>query len=159
MCGSSPSTSGVAGNVNQTGGAVTISDHLRIAHWGNHVSTYNLSGGTLSLTNTNPGASPAGGGEQSGGVYVGVDARIGDDTLLSANVSVMERCLIGARCLVHPSAVIGADGFGFALDISVPEHVKIPQAGVVRIDDDVEIGAGSCVDRATTCTAGVCGLQ
>ncbi|NCA02755.1 MAG: hypothetical protein EBS87_11455, partial [Sphingomonadaceae bacterium] len=65
--------SGVAGNVNQTGGAVTVSDHLRIAHWGNNVSTYNLSGGTLTLTNTNPGAAPAGGGEQSGGVYVGVD--------------------------------------------------------------------------------------
>lgn len=84
------------------------------------------------------------------GVYVGVDARIGDDTLLSANVSVMDRCLIGARCLLHPSAVIGADGFGFALDMSVPEHVKIPQAGIVRIEDDVEIGASSCVDRATT---------
>jgi UDP-3-O-[3-hydroxymyristoyl] glucosamine N-acyltransferase len=102
------------------------------------------------------------------GVYVGVDARIGDDTLLSANVSVMDRCLVGAddgarvhqtaraddfvgaRCLVHPCAVIGADGFGFALDMSVPEHVKIPQAGIVRIEDDVEIGASSCVDRATT---------
>ncbi|NBP46242.1 MAG: hypothetical protein EBU72_13695, partial [Betaproteobacteria bacterium] len=65
--------SGIAGNVNQTGGAVTISDHLRIAHWGSEISTYNLSGGSLTLTNTNPGASPAGAAEQSGGVYVGID--------------------------------------------------------------------------------------
>ena len=84
------------------------------------------------------------------GVYVGDDARIGEGSVLSANVSVMDRCLIGARCLLHPSAVIGADGFGFALDMSVPEHVKIPQAGIVRVEDDVEIGACSCVDRATT---------
>jgi len=84
------------------------------------------------------------------GVYVGEDARIGADTVLSANVSVMDRCVVGARCLLHPSAVIGADGFGFALDMSVPEHVKIPQAGIVRVEDDVEIGACSCVDRATT---------
>ena len=84
------------------------------------------------------------------GVYVGENAQIGEGSVLSANVSVMDRCLIGARCLLHPSAVIGADGFGFALDMSVPEHVKIPQAGIVRVEDDVEIGACSCVDRATT---------
>jgi UDP-3-O-[3-hydroxymyristoyl] glucosamine N-acyltransferase len=51
--------------------------------------------------------------------------------------------------LFHPSVVIGADGFGFALDLEKPEHVKIPQAGLVRVEDDVEIGACSCVDRAT----------
>ncbi len=84
------------------------------------------------------------------GAYVGEAASIGDDTVLSANVSVLDRCRVGARCLLHPGAVIGADGFGFALDMSVPEHVKIPQAGIVRVEDDVEIGACSCVDRATT---------
>jgi UDP-3-O-[3-hydroxymyristoyl] glucosamine N-acyltransferase len=46
--------------------------------------------------------------------------------------------------------VIGADGFGFAFDPEAPAHVKIPQAGLVRVEDDVEIGANSCVDRATT---------
>ena len=84
------------------------------------------------------------------GVFIGEGAVIGDDTVLHANVAVLERCTVGARCLVHANAVIGADGFGFALDLSVPEHVKIPQAGVVRIEDDVELGACSCVDRATT---------
>lgn len=83
------------------------------------------------------------------GVYLGEKAEVGADTVLSPNVSVMDGCSIGARCLVHANAVIGADGFGFALDASVPEHVKIPQMGRVRIEDDVEIGAGSCVDRAT----------
>lgn len=84
------------------------------------------------------------------GVYVGEDARIGEDTVLSPNVAVMDRCIVGARCLLHPGAVIGADGFGFAFDPSVPEHVKIPQAGIARVEDDVEIGACTCVDRATT---------
>jgi UDP-3-O-[3-hydroxymyristoyl] glucosamine N-acyltransferase len=84
------------------------------------------------------------------GVFIGESATVGADTVLSANVALMDRCTIGARCLVHPSAVIGADGFGFALDMSVPEHVKIPQAGIVRVEDDVEIGACTCVDRATT---------
>lgn len=84
------------------------------------------------------------------GVFVGEGAHVGADTVLCANVSVLERCTIGARCLVHPSAVIGADGFGFALDMEVPEHVKIPQAGIVRVEDDVEIGASTCIDRATT---------
>ncbi len=51
--------------------------------------------------------------------------------------------------ILHASCVIGADGFGFAFDPGKPEHYKIPQAGVVRIEDDVEIGACSCVDRAT----------
>lgn len=84
------------------------------------------------------------------GVYLGDFARVGADTVLSANVAVMDRCTVGARCLVHPNAVLGADGFGFALDLSVPEHVKIPQVGIVRVEDDVEIGACTCVDRATT---------
>lgn len=83
-------------------------------------------------------------------VWVGEEAHVGDDTVLSPGVAVMDRCRVGARCLVHANAVIGADGFGFALDMSVPEHVKIPQAGIVRVEDDVEIGACTCIDRATT---------
>lgn len=83
-------------------------------------------------------------------VYLGEGVRIGQDSVLSANVCVMDGCSIGARCLLHPGVVIGADGFGFALDMSVPQHVKIPQAGIARVEDDVEIGASSCVDRATT---------
>jgi UDP-3-O-[3-hydroxymyristoyl] glucosamine N-acyltransferase len=84
------------------------------------------------------------------GAYVGEGAQVGEDTVLFPNVVVMDRCVVGARCLLHAGAVIGADGFGFALDMSVPEHVKIPQVGIARLEDDVEVGACSCIDRATT---------
>ncbi len=83
------------------------------------------------------------------GVFVGEHARIGDDAVLHPNVTVYDHCLIGNRCILHAGAVVGADGFGFALDPSLPEHVKIPQAGIARLEDDVELGACSCIDRAT----------
>jgi UDP-3-O-[3-hydroxymyristoyl] glucosamine N-acyltransferase len=72
-------------------------------------------------------------------------ARIGAGTVLKARVHVGEDCSIGARCILHPGVVIGADGFGFAP--SAEGFVKIEQLGAVRIGDDVEIGANSCVDR------------
>ena len=72
-------------------------------------------------------------------------ARIGAGTVLKARVSVGENCVIGERCLLHPGAVIGADGFGFASDDGVWE--KIEQFGAVRIGNDVEIGANTCIDR------------
>ena len=80
------------------------------------------------------------------GCYVGADTTIGDDTYLAPNVTIMERCRVGARVLIHSGAVIGADGFGF---IPTPEgQVKIPQLGTVVIEDDVEIGANVTIDRA-----------
>ena len=72
-------------------------------------------------------------------------AQIGADTQLKARVTVGEDCVIGARCLLHSGVVIGADGFGFAPDGDRWE--KIEQLGAVRIGDDVEIGANTCVDR------------
>jgi UDP-3-O-[3-hydroxymyristoyl] glucosamine N-acyltransferase len=84
------------------------------------------------------------------GCYLGERACIGDDTMLVANVSILDGCLVGSRCLLHAGVVIGADGFGFAFDPSIPAHTKIPQTGIARIEDDVEVGANSCVDRATT---------
>lgn len=84
------------------------------------------------------------------GAFVGEGASVGAGTVLHPNVTVREHCVVGQRCIVHASAVIGADGFGFALDMEKPEHVKIPQVGIVRVEDDVEIGAGTCIDRATT---------
>ena len=83
------------------------------------------------------------------GVYIGESAVVGDQSILYPNVTVRERCAVGSRVVLHASCVIGADGFGFAFDPTVPAHVKIPQAGIVRIEDDVEIGACSCIDRAT----------
>ncbi|HIU84558.1 MAG TPA: UDP-3-O-(3-hydroxymyristoyl)glucosamine N-acyltransferase [Candidatus Aphodousia gallistercoris] len=76
---------------------------------------------------------------------VGVGASIGDNTRLHPNVTVNYGCHVGARCILHSGCVIGADGFGFAPFDG--EWVKIPQIGAVRIEDDVEIGANTCVDR------------
>ncbi len=72
-------------------------------------------------------------------------ARIGAQTHLKSRVTVGEDCVVGARCILHSGVVIGADGFGFAQHQGVWE--KIEQLGAVRIGDDVEIGANSCVDR------------
>jgi UDP-3-O-[3-hydroxymyristoyl] glucosamine N-acyltransferase len=81
------------------------------------------------------------------GAVIGSATVIGDDTVIHANVTVAERCTIGKRVILHHGAVIGSDGFGFATD-RMGVHYKKPQVGTVRIDDDVEIGANSCVDRA-----------
>lgn len=72
-------------------------------------------------------------------------ARIGAHTVLKSRVTVSEGCTIGARCILHPGVVIGADGFGFAPTEGRWE--KIEQLGAVRIGDDVEIGANTCIDR------------
>ena len=99
------------------------------------------------------------------GAVVGMDARVGARTVIFPNVVIGERAVIGADCLVQPNAsimrdvvigdrvilgpgcVIGGEGFGYA---TTPEgtHEKIPQVGTVLIEDDVEVGAGTCIDRA-----------
>ena len=81
------------------------------------------------------------------GTYVGRGAAVGADCLIYPNVTIRERVAIGDRCVVHSGAVIGSDGFGFATEAKV--HHKIPQIGVVVIEDDVEIGANCAIDRAT----------
>ena len=78
-------------------------------------------------------------------VVIGDDAQVGPDTRLHARVVLGERCVIGARGILHSGVVIGADGFGFAPNQG--QWDKIEQLGAVRIGDDVEIGANSCVDR------------
>ncbi len=83
------------------------------------------------------------------GAFVGEHAQVGAHSILYNNATVAERCLVGQRCVVHSGAVIGADGFGFAFDDVNIEHVKIAQAGIVRLEDDVEVGANACIDRAT----------
>ena len=81
------------------------------------------------------------------GCYVGRNAKLGRRTMIGPNVTVMHECELGDRVRVHPGTVIGADGFGYAqLD---GMHHKIPQVGRVVIEDDVEIGACVCIDRAT----------
>lgn len=82
------------------------------------------------------------------GVVIGDDVQIGDDTTIKANVTVYNGSVIGNRVIIHSGTVIGSDGYGYAAN-ERGEHIKRPQVGIVRIDDDVEIGANSCVDRAT----------
>jgi UDP-3-O-[3-hydroxymyristoyl] glucosamine N-acyltransferase len=78
---------------------------------------------------------------------LGDDSEVGEDTLLHPNVVVEPCCRIGARCILHAGVVIGSDGFGFATVAGV--HHKVPQVGIVVVEDDVELGANVCVDRAT----------
>ncbi|MBV8501125.1 MAG: UDP-3-O-(3-hydroxymyristoyl)glucosamine N-acyltransferase [Paucibacter sp.] len=80
---------------------------------------------------------------------IGRNARVGAGTRIAANVSIAFDCVLGERCIVHSGVVIGADGFGFApaKGSSGPEWVKIEQLGAVRVGDDVEIGANTCIDR------------
>ena len=79
--------------------------------------------------------------------YIGHNVEVGDNSVIYPNASVYHNCKIGQRCVIHSGAVIGADGFGFA---PVGGHYdKIPQIGIVELEDDVEIGANTTVDRAT----------
>ncbi|MDQ6996766.1 MAG: UDP-3-O-(3-hydroxymyristoyl)glucosamine N-acyltransferase [Mariprofundus sp.] len=79
------------------------------------------------------------------GCVIGENVRIGERCLLHANVVVREDCVIGNDVILQPGAVIGSDGFGYAWSGS--QHLKIPQAGRVVLEDDVEIGANTCIDR------------
>ncbi|RXQ93047.1 UDP-3-O-(3-hydroxymyristoyl)glucosamine N-acyltransferase [Ancylomarina salipaludis] len=81
-------------------------------------------------------------------VYVGDNVVIGDNTVLNSGVKVYENCIIGKECIFHSGVVIGGDGFGFAPS-SANDYKKVPQIGNVVIEDHVEIGANTCVDRAT----------
>jgi len=80
-------------------------------------------------------------------VYVGAGVEIGEGTVIYPHVSLGEGVRVGRRVVIHAGAVLGADGFGFAFDGSA--HRKIPQVGGVLIEDDVEIGANTTIDRAT----------
>jgi UDP-3-O-[3-hydroxymyristoyl] glucosamine N-acyltransferase len=80
------------------------------------------------------------------GVSIERGCAIGDDTWIYPNAVLYAGTVVGARCIVHGGVVIGADGYGFATEGGL--HTKIPQIGIVRIEDDVEIGAGTTIDRA-----------
>jgi UDP-3-O-[3-hydroxymyristoyl] glucosamine N-acyltransferase len=80
------------------------------------------------------------------GVSIEADTNIGDDCIIYPNVVIYDGTRIGCRCIIHAGVVIGSDGYGFALNEG--KHHKIPQIGIVRIRDDVEIGAGTTIDRA-----------
>ena len=82
------------------------------------------------------------------GVVIGNDVQIGDDCIMHANAVVAHRCSLGNRVVLHHGSIIGSDGFGFATDPATGNHVNHPQVGTVHIEDGVQIGANSCVDRA-----------
>lgn len=82
------------------------------------------------------------------GAVVGDNVAIGDDSVIRSNVTIEHETTLGCRVVIHPGTVIGSDGYGYAAD-EQGRHIKRPQVGRVRIDDDVEIGANCCIDRAT----------
>jgi UDP-3-O-[3-hydroxymyristoyl] glucosamine N-acyltransferase len=82
------------------------------------------------------------------GVYIGADCRVGDQTILYPNVVLREETQVGARVIIHAGTVVGTDGYGFATVQG--RQYKIPQVGIVVIEDDVEIGGNVAIDRATT---------
>ena len=88
------------------------------------------------------------------GAFVGDRVVIGKDCLIYPNVTIREASEIGDRVILHPGAVIGADGFGYVWDGE--RQVKVPQIGRVVVEDDVEIGANTTIDRATTAVTRIC---
>ncbi|UCG53307.1 MAG: UDP-3-O-(3-hydroxymyristoyl)glucosamine N-acyltransferase [Candidatus Latescibacterota bacterium] len=88
------------------------------------------------------------------GTWIGDHVVVGRDVLVYPNVVIRERCEVGNRVILHPGVVVGSDGFGFARDGEC--HVKVPQIGKVVIEDDVEIGSNTTIDRATMGVTRVC---
>ncbi|MBP7747945.1 MAG: UDP-3-O-(3-hydroxymyristoyl)glucosamine N-acyltransferase [Phycisphaerae bacterium] len=80
------------------------------------------------------------------GVYIGTGAQLGRECVLWPNVVVREYCRLGDRVIIHANSTIGTDGFGYHQRGG--RHVKIPQIGIVVIEDDVEVGSNTCIDRA-----------
>ncbi len=80
-------------------------------------------------------------------VTIEANAVIGEGTIVYPQVSIYFGCKVGKRCIIHSGVVIGSDGYGFVTDDNGYHH-KIPQVGIVRIEDEVEIGAGTTIDRA-----------
>ena len=81
------------------------------------------------------------------GAYVGCNSVIGDNTILYPNVVIYRDCVVGSNCIIHANSTVGSDGFGFATS-KMGEHTKIYQNGNVIVQDDVEIGSSTTIDRA-----------
>ena len=94
------------------------------------------------------GASVSNGAKIYPQVFIGENVKIGENTIIYPGVKIYSDCIIGANCVIHSGAVIGADGFGFVPN-SENNYKKVPQIGNVILEDYVEIGANTAVDRAT----------
>jgi UDP-3-O-[3-hydroxymyristoyl] glucosamine N-acyltransferase len=93
-----------------------------------------------------PGVEIGDGARIGANSYVGHETTIGAGTLIYPNVTIRERTRIGERVIIHSGTVVGSDGFGF--EMAAGGHKKVPQIGIVQIDNDVEIGANTTIDRA-----------
>jgi UDP-3-O-[3-hydroxymyristoyl] glucosamine N-acyltransferase len=93
------------------------------------------------------GAAIGRGTQIGAGTVIGAGARIGADCDIKARVVIYPGTTVGDRVIVHSAAVLGSDGFGYVRDESTGDHVKFPQLGRLEIGDDVEIGAGTTIDR------------
>ncbi|HQQ93068.1 MAG TPA: UDP-3-O-(3-hydroxymyristoyl)glucosamine N-acyltransferase [Bacteroidia bacterium] len=82
-------------------------------------------------------------------VYIGDNTVVGDNSILFSGVKVYHECVIGKNCTIHANTVIGSDGFGFAPNAEGEAFVKVPQIGNVVIEDNVEVGSNTSIDRAT----------
>ncbi|NJC24632.1 UDP-3-O-(3-hydroxymyristoyl)glucosamine N-acyltransferase [Neolewinella antarctica] len=125
--------------------ATGVSEHAIVdgtARLSEHVAV-----GKLSIVEA--GASVGSGTVIHAQVYVGENTIIGENCVLHPGVKLMKGCVLGDNCVLHPNVVIGADGFGFAPDPATGRFNKIPQVGNVVVESDVEIGANTCVDRAS----------
>ena len=80
------------------------------------------------------------------GCYIGLGVEIGADCLIYPHVVIRERCILGDRVILQPGAIVGSCGFGFIMDQK--HHKKLNQIGIVEIQDDVEIGSNTTIDRA-----------
>lgn len=133
---------------------IRIHGYRRHPQWGRHPAAYVASSARVGANaNLAPGAVIADGAVVGDnvtcypGVFVGPRAVLGNDVTLYANVTIYDECRLGDRVTVHAGSVIGEDGLGYAP--VGKKWVKIPQAGIVSLEDDVEIGANCTIDRAT----------
>jgi UDP-3-O-[3-hydroxymyristoyl] glucosamine N-acyltransferase len=118
-----------------------ISEHAAVSKWANLGANVAVGPFTSIGENVTIGANAI----IYGNVSIEPGTTIGDETIIYPNVSIYHATRIGKRCIIHSGVVIGSDGYGFALHEG--RHHKIPQIGSVRIEDDVEIGAGTTIDR------------
>jgi UDP-3-O-[3-hydroxymyristoyl] glucosamine N-acyltransferase len=118
-----------------------ISEHAVISKWANLGANVAVGPFTSIGDNVTIGANAV----IYGHVTIEPDSVIGDGAIVYPNVTIYHATRIGKRCIIHSGAVIGSDGYGFAFHEG--RHNKIPQVGSVRIEDDVEIGAGTTIDR------------
>ncbi len=93
-----------------------------------------------------PGVAIGDGARIGANSYIGHESTIGAGSLIYPNVTIRERTRIGERVIIHSGTVVGSDGFGF--EMAAGGHTKVPQIGIVQIDNDVEIGANTTIDRA-----------